>query len=1315
MSDNISMGSHSVYIENADNIVINCGVTPRVVDVRQLFADISQDLRGWRHTLSDGYFIPRPQTTKLIEWIESDISEAKERVALLVGGAGSGKSVVLREVLCQMEQRTDILTLSLKSDQIDFTSIEDLFQRMHVDERPEAIIRTAASKYRRLVLIVDQIDALSLSLSSNRGPLRSILRFVENLKSIDNIRIVISCRQYDLEYDPVLEGYRFGQRVEMDLLDIHVVKTILLERNFSKISDSSSLFNTLRTPLYLYLFIKIASPSTDVDNTMTAFGLYDLLWKQITTEIPEGVSIDSLLELLDSISTEMYARQNLSISRRSIDSRLNSTLNYLLSKEYLVQVSSDRVQFFHQSLFDYVYARRFVEKGDDICSQLKNEHQGLFVRARVKAILGFLRDSDIDKFVWSVRTILFEIDSNDRPSYRYHLRLLVLSLMGYHTNLHVREISLVKNETLKNDDYKRAFIRGIRTPEWFEIINNLVSKGRLWTSMSEDDVQLMADLSSKMIYDNQQLILNYWDENFAPTLPHNVIRRVLYAITNIRPNEECISLIESLYDKLYEFDEDCFLPEVLNRILEYDPQYVILKAGECLHDIVVASQKSEILYDIDLPHHLSQLFEAIRMSDINMSFAFFSRALIDMCEVTRYVVTFEDHFLVHDHAFMYYEPISSPRFTSYKFPSTLLSVIVQDVSTAINSGNNDLINEVCNLNKSEFDTVRVAAAAIMCQCHKSFHGEVVGVFTDVPLLTGASELLKYYYCELLAQSYSDFSFEEKEQVLSSILQVKPNREEKYYDSDHQKYDIAITYIDRLKYRYLSAIPDQQLRAEFPNIYKKKQELYRKFGEVENTLPIRVIVKGGWSSVGTDAGKKMTEEQWLKSMRKYISDSHHDFDYPTLTGQCDLFQNLAKEDPVKCINIINQSFDDARIPREYIIAGLKGLFEIEYDINLCANIYERLISSVDCVALQESVPRCLMSLIRESEYFISHNALSNVMLNFLVDMVIHAPEDPKSNDENYKEPYNKGLNEIRGVACARLVSCYKYKQYEEIIFSTLESIAQSAALTTRAAILVRMAYLNSLNENRSLSLFLQLMHDYHPNLMALPVHNLNPLVYYINYGFAKLHDYFRKSIELPTTHEVTAHLLWIAYYKKKPGAEHLFRKIFEASIESQCAVFNNFLRGENRTHDLEKYEFEWVIRRLEVYDERAHRSIDNLWSSVIQTWAEHSQKIAAEAYLSNGWFTRNSHRFVEYLGELALTNPMQCLSWIQKGLKRTPAIMEESYMSNKVIEILIQAYNGLSLFSKKELDAEFAMDLLDEILMNNMNSSYLDNCMYRLDN
>ena len=84
MSDNVVMGNSSVYIGNVHNSTINCGVARREIDIRQLFSDISQDLRGWRHTLSDGYYIPRPQANKLIDWIDSDINDAKERVSLLV-------------------------------------------------------------------------------------------------------------------------------------------------------------------------------------------------------------------------------------------------------------------------------------------------------------------------------------------------------------------------------------------------------------------------------------------------------------------------------------------------------------------------------------------------------------------------------------------------------------------------------------------------------------------------------------------------------------------------------------------------------------------------------------------------------------------------------------------------------------------------------------------------------------------------------------------------------------------------------------------------------------------------------------------------------------------------------------------------------------------------------------------------------------------------------------------------------------------------------------------------------------------------------
>ena len=60
-------------------------------------------------------------------------------------------------------------------------------------------------------------------------------------------------------------------------------------------------------------------------------------------------------------------------------------------------------------------------------------------------------------------------------------------------------------------------------------------------------------------------------------------------------------------------------------------------------------------------------------------------------------------------------------------------------------------------------------------------------------------------------------------------------------------------------------------------------------------------------------------------------------------------------------------------------------------------------------------------------------------------------------------------------------------------------------------------------------------------------------------------------------------------------------------------------------------------------------------------------------------------------------------------------MQDFYTSSKVLEILIQAYNGLSDFGDKSPDLEFAMDLLDSILRNQEQTHRLDMFLFTLDN
>lgn len=69
-------GDHSIYIGRVNgNVFMNVpGVSP---DYRQIFHDISTDLRKWRSVLYHEMHIPRQQTDSLMEWIEADQGKEK--------------------------------------------------------------------------------------------------------------------------------------------------------------------------------------------------------------------------------------------------------------------------------------------------------------------------------------------------------------------------------------------------------------------------------------------------------------------------------------------------------------------------------------------------------------------------------------------------------------------------------------------------------------------------------------------------------------------------------------------------------------------------------------------------------------------------------------------------------------------------------------------------------------------------------------------------------------------------------------------------------------------------------------------------------------------------------------------------------------------------------------------------------------------------------------------------------------------------------------------------------------------------------------
>ncbi len=83
------------------------------------------------------------------------------------------------------------------------------------------------------------------------------------------------------------------------------------------------------------------------------------------------LNTNKLIELLYSISEKMFDSQQITVNENIFD-RYTKELNYLKTEQLIKPDHSD-IQFFHQSFYDYVFAKRFVEKKNPIKAYIKSQ------------------------------------------------------------------------------------------------------------------------------------------------------------------------------------------------------------------------------------------------------------------------------------------------------------------------------------------------------------------------------------------------------------------------------------------------------------------------------------------------------------------------------------------------------------------------------------------------------------------------------------------------------------------------------------------------------------------------------------------------------------------------------------------------------------------------------------------------------------------------------------------------------------------------------------------------------------------------------
>lgn len=1307
-------GDKPLYIERSlGNVYLADNYTR---DPASAFARGSDELLGYTPAICPE--IPRQEVDLIQEWIgsEGDATDSSTRLALLYGKAGIGKSIVMHKLLERLQGRGDYLVLGIKSDLVEFANMDDLRGKLYLARPIEDVIREEASKRKRVVLLVDQIDALSLSLSANRTPLRSLLSLIRRLANIPRVRVVISCRPYDLEYDPELQNLKIKNQWELkELSEEQILQTLRSNGHNESIDDR--LISFLGNPLHLYLFLKV-KPEERLTDPLSTNLLYHQLWsKCINNTSTCPVSKASLLSLLDTLVDTMYQRQELSVHIREFETQYEQELRYLLTNDLLIESRNRQIQFFHQTLFDYVYARRFLEKGKSLLDELKGQHQGLFIRAAVKSILMFLREQKPKEYLCTLDQLLYSQDNNGSSTFRFHLKSLALqTLANFETPLR-SELDFISRKIYPNPVYMELVFNSVYTLNWFHDIWEIIDNKGGWQELSKAYRELAITMCRRVLWRDVDSVLDRLSTelNFDDEEDRKHLENVLNVLNIYELNYSGNKLVE-LYSKLVEGRNPLQYTILLSCIIQRNPTFVCEELKENIR-LQLHENKETLLPKISIAHDVEILYQKLIKTHCNIAIEFLIDVLTLLYDATLYHEEGEND-ICHSTSFWNFQRAIKADF-HYNFVEDIMNILIDILLEHI--GDEKTNQYILQLSRSRHGGFVFIALYIYTSHPEIFKDNICELVCLREVLANAPSWVEYQAIEALKASFEYLTEVQKKSIVDRILTIH-DRSEYRINRDEiewkRKFGHPFLDIDLHQGIALQSIPLTELRRISWKAYQERQRLERKFHpkRLENCQPSRMSSRWGDPALTQEQGQKMSSKAWINSMRKYSNERESlDWETPTLRGQCRLFREVVSQTPDKFTDLIKQIAHDELIPLAYAQAGLEGLIQAgRVDDAVC--VLEHILIAVNHDINSGHRGFCIRTLLFALDSIVEQDHIPEQVVQLLCQTLLDAREPQREEYQKDQDAITIGINQPRGQAGRLLVRCAREdSRYKEDIFSAIEAVADTSSVYTRAAILMEMALLNFLDQDRNVRLFKKLMYDYDPRLMALPVHNYNPLVYFVNYALEELIEFFHHTVECPDCYPQQVIILFLAWShnSRDERIKEMLDTMCNTSQEARLSLLR-FLGSVDQYIDEDILFYILSLMQPQFDSLELGKAFDQMFYHMDKCPQETQQRIS-DAYINSPLCKHKISGLIRFLAGYAIRDPEQTLGWLGKILSTAPS--SETYIWSQIVEVVIQAYNGIKTFNSLDNQStlEYAMDLIDMIMQHPSNRYMIANFMNKLDN
>lgn len=1249
--------------------------------------------------------IPREETKLLFDWIQRPYSDKEDRICLLVGTAGQGKTVVLHDLMSLLQQENDhqYLTYALKSDLVDFnefiendlvTDYKDEFNRLtHAGVTP--------------ILIIDQIDALSKTLSVERTPIKQLDKLIGVIAPIHGAKIIVSCRPYDLNYDPLLKKYKHKNKITLGSLSYDEVKKVLETFGKKVCAEKSKLFNFLKTPVNLEYYLEYGREDQE---DISLQSLMDQLWTDKIVDAQtdhEHISFENLFNCLKCISESLNKTSSLAFAKKKFEGRFAAELNYLVSENILrLDNETNQMTFYHQTLADYVTARVTYESGTTMAEILEKEHQGLYVRNRVKQYFTYVREAALDEYIDEIRAILIEDTSG---KYRMHIKMLLLSTIAGFEHPKYEEKEFVNHFVLNNDQLCDIFVESIVSETWF---NYLVNTQTIKNALAENDTTIVnllkrACMNVMMVApDEVARFLNSqirkgdlaWNEQWMSVINGYAEPRILIPV---KP------LFEASFGELAFTKYHHYLKCLAKQDYAYVEKLILNYVESSLKEQLANEDKNEVYSRIEyMDQEVYLLLDDLFDDQKETVSSTYIKIIEIIDDVSRYTSQ-EDLGLQQSRAYFLFSSSSM-----YNPHERLVNDYI-DYAREIAQNNPEAIRPIVNKSLTNGKCIILYIGIQIIRANlEAFKQEAIKIVSDKYILESLGSNVYYQVFLILKELFPLLNEQEKDRVLDVIASVNPKWQNTPFP-DLREFNRPLYHIGRRKQELLSAIPKEYLKSKRPQEWKFLQEKDRDYGKASVDEPFKTHVTSGWASHGLANMRAMKVEDMLHAFKIVDSDAMSIYNKPTLHGECINFEILAAEDPKKYVPVIERILDNQEINREYVAYGISGLKKGKYDTDKIKELTERLIIEIGDDAVKEGNESLLMTVIRGMDYFINLRDVSPVMMDFMCKIVKSYPDKTLKNDDqaNDSDVYNVGINRVRGCAAFHLVKCYLMKEYAEPIFEALEA-CKDATPATRGAIILQQALLNHLDPKRNLKLYLSLTEDLTPSLVRIELNDLHPLLYMINTSFEELKDFLRKLFDIEVSHDMLSQLLWLAWKNGNGQAGEMLHELLDKSEKAKACIIKFFNR------DTIKSSFDHVLPVVEWCrngnGDDLGRMLDFLMDDlVVFEWPQVVEMV--DLYVKGSAFKYAGRNFLEMLEEQADSHPTDVLRWICEYANTEHKDSDSHYLSNQAMTVLVAAYNAIRKYDKNDELLEKALDTMDVLLMSQDVRSSVKGFLYQLDN